>query len=110
MLNLLNMKFILSISLLITFPISNAYYDALRTAKLPKGQHVILGIIALSVKIMAAYFCFTLISQIDENSFSSLNLIPALILFILGILIQKKFPDIFLKVLLKNNIESKNQN
>jgi len=100
------MKFIFSIFLLMVFPLSSAYYEALRLAQLPKKQHVILGAIAILVTVTSAFFSFTMIGQIDANSFSSLNLIPALVSFFMGRTIRRKFPAIFLKALLQNNTEN----
>lgn len=102
----LDIKFIVSIFLLMIFPISSAYYEALRMAQLPKKQHAILGLTAMTTTVATMNLSFTLIGQIDPNSFSKVNLIPVLFLFIIGITIRRKFPNLFLKVFLKNNIKN----
>lgn len=104
--NILDMKFLIGIFLLMAFPLSNAYYEALRMAQLPKKQHAILGVIAMFTTITAMNMSFILIGQVDDNSFSLFNLIPVLLIFFLGRVVRKKFPDLFLKFLLKNNLEN----
>ncbi len=105
--DLFDIKFIISIFLLMVFPLSFAYHDALRMANLSNKQHFTLWLITLLTTILAINISFTLIGQIDENSFSTLNLFPVFILFLIGARIRRKFPDIFLKTLFKNSIESK---
>ncbi|NTW27359.1 MAG: hypothetical protein HGA36_03475 [Candidatus Moranbacteria bacterium] len=106
---LFNIKFLVSIFLLMVFPLSSAYYDAIRLAQLPKKQHAILGSMAMLTTIISVNFSFILIGQIDDKSFSVLNLLTVIIFFFIGRMIRKKFPDLFLKVLLKSNTEAKDQ-
>jgi hypothetical protein len=102
MLEIFDAKFIFSIALLIFLPLSRAYYDALKLARLPREQHIMLRAASFTASVLAIYLSFSLIAQINENSLTAFDIIFVFILFILGVLIQKKFPNLFLKTLLKS--------
>lgn len=101
MLDSFNIKFIVSIFLLMVFPLSSAYHEALRSAQLPEKQHVILGLAAILTTVISFNVSIILIGQIDANAFSVLNLLPVFILFFIGRIIRKKFPELFSKTLLR---------
>ncbi len=104
MTELFDIKFIASISMFIALPLSGAYFQALRSAKLPIKEYIFLRLTVLIITVMSISLGFTLIGQIDANSFSALNLIPVFISFIFSRFIQRKFPALFLKLLFNKQL------
>ena len=99
MLDSIDIKFTVSVFLFLTFPISSAYHQALRLAGISRKQHILFGLMAMFASALSISFGLILIAQIDERYFSPLNLLLVPFTFIFSVIIRKKFPDLFLKLL-----------
>jgi hypothetical protein len=94
---ILNVKFLISILLFLTYPLQSAYLKALREANLQTKEHILLGLISTTAVILALNLGFILIGQIDEKTFSLFNLVFVFFSFAIARIIHRKMPSLFLK-------------
>jgi hypothetical protein len=96
----LNVKFLSAISILMTYPLTSAYFQALRIAEISTREHLAFSIMAMFTMLLGFNFGFTLISQIDNNTMSIIDFFAIVTVFLLARIIHRKAPAFFLKLFL----------